>query len=897
MTNKTVHIISHTHWDREWYLPYETHHMLLVKVMDQLIETLENDPNYKSFHLDGQTIMLDDYLQVRPHMRDKIKQFVEEGRMHVGPWYILQDEFLTSSESNIRNLQYGLKDAKEWGNVSKVGYFPDSFGNMGQAPQILQQAGIKHAVFGRGVKPTGFNNTVIESDSFESPYSEMVWNSPDGSSVYGILFANWYCNGNEVPTNEAEAKPYWTQRLEGLEKYASSPHMLLMNGCDHQPIQQDLSKAIDLANDMYPEINFKHSNFNDYIEALTNTLPDDLTEVNGELRSQKTDGWGTLVNTASARMYLKQMNRKVETMLEQVAEPLATFAHLSGHQYDHDIFEYAWKTLMQNHPHDSICGCSVDEVHRENVSRFEKAEAVAKSIIDETSELIVKDINVSNIGKDYDQKIPFTVFNTSGHERSGVVSVVVDMKRQYFEDGVNRKALKEFPLGKQVVIDEANKKHFVEVEDLGITFGYDLPDDKFRQPYMTRQARITFNAKEIPALGYKTFALVKDEQAFDKTSLFINENEIENDNFNLKIEENGTYTVTDKETSRCYKNLGIYEDTGDIGSEYMYKQPNGEKPLTTENVKVKTNVIEDTPIRAVIELTHEWELPKEAEALLDEEQEEVIWFTERNAKRIEETVPFIIKTKLTIDKEDAGIAVTTSFNNVAKDHRLRVLFPTDISCQTHEVDSIFEVAERQIQPDKAWTNPDNSQHQQKFVSVINDTEGLAVANKGLNEYEILRDGHNTIAITLVRSVREMGDWGYFPTPEAQCQGDQTVEYKIYPFKGETDKLNVYQAAYQYQIPWTIKQVHNEEGNLKSSHSFLDWHADSLSLTSFKVSHDNDAVVSRWFNMSKTDETIEMKPNFDCKHQYVSNVLEEKVEKIEHERSSIKPYEIYTARFE
>src|SRR5699024_8490829 len=240
-----------------------------------------------------------------------------------------------------------------------------------------------------GVKPTGFNNTVIESDSFESPYSEMVWNSPDGSSVYGILFANWYCNGNEVPTNETEAKPYWTQRLEGLEKYASSPHMLLMNGCDHQPIQQDLSKAIDLANDMYPEINFKHSNFNDYIEALTNTLPDDLTEVNGELRSQKTDGWGTLVNTASARMYLKQMNRKVETMLEQVAEPLATFAHLSGHQYDHDIFEYAWKTLMQNHPHDSICGCSVDEVHRENVSRFEKAEAVAKSIIDETSELIV----------------------------------------------------------------------------------------------------------------------------------------------------------------------------------------------------------------------------------------------------------------------------------------------------------------------------------------------------------------------------------------------------------------------------------------------------------------------------------------------------------------------------
>ncbi|NAP00780.1 alpha-mannosidase, partial [Halomonas sp. MG34] len=210
---KHIHIISHTHWDREWYLPYEKHHVLLIKLMDRLLDTLEKDPEFKSFHLDGQTIILDDYLQVRPNRREKLEKYIREGRLHIGPWYILQDEFLTSSEANIRNLQYGMKDAIQWGGISKVGYFPDSFGNMGQGPQILSQAGINNAVFGRGVKPTGFNNMVSDAEQYESPYSEMLWRSPDGSSVLGILFANWYCNGNEVPVDEKQAKQYWEKHL------------------------------------------------------------------------------------------------------------------------------------------------------------------------------------------------------------------------------------------------------------------------------------------------------------------------------------------------------------------------------------------------------------------------------------------------------------------------------------------------------------------------------------------------------------------------------------------------------------------------------------------------------------------------------------------------------------
>src|SRR4029453_8436627 len=196
-SKRVVHFISHTHWDRKLYMPYEAHHVKLIETMDTLLDTFETDPQFRSFYLDGETVILDDYLQVYPEKRDQIQKLCDEGKLSLGPWYILQDEFLTSSEANVRNLQIGHRDAAMFGPISKLGYFPDSFGNMGQAAQLLRQAGIDIAVFGRGVKATGFNNRVEDSSDLESPYSELIWQAPDGSSVLGILFANWYNNGME----------------------------------------------------------------------------------------------------------------------------------------------------------------------------------------------------------------------------------------------------------------------------------------------------------------------------------------------------------------------------------------------------------------------------------------------------------------------------------------------------------------------------------------------------------------------------------------------------------------------------------------------------------------------------------------------------------------------------
>ncbi len=142
MTKKKVYIVSHSHWDREWYLPYEEHHMRLIELVDNVLDLIENDPEFNSFHLDGQTIILDDYLQVRPEKKEAVKKAVQAGKLKIGPFYILQDDFLISSESNVRNMLIGHLESQKWGAPVQLGYFPDTFGNMGQTPQMMQLANL-----------------------------------------------------------------------------------------------------------------------------------------------------------------------------------------------------------------------------------------------------------------------------------------------------------------------------------------------------------------------------------------------------------------------------------------------------------------------------------------------------------------------------------------------------------------------------------------------------------------------------------------------------------------------------------------------------------------------------------------------------------------------------------
>ena len=833
--------------------------------MDTLIETLENDKDYKSFHLDGQTILLEDYLQVRPENKDRLKKLIQDKRIYIGPWYILQDEFLTSSEANVRNLQIGHQMASEYGDVCKVGYFPDSFGNMGQAPQILKKAGIDTAVFGRGVKPTGFNNQVSESDTYESPYSEMYWQSEDGSSVLGILFANWYSNGIHVPVDEKEAKEYWNKKLADAKKFASTNHLLFMNGCDHQPVETGLSKAIKTAKKVYPDVEFVHSNFEDYIKDVKSELRQDLATITGELRSQQTDGWYTLANTASSRIYLKQMNAKCQMLFEKVAEPLATMAYKEGAKYPHHLFKYGWKLLMENHPHDSICGCSVDDVHREMYTRFEKAENVAKHIIDESIAYLKSKIDTTCFKNINENAVPFIITNTTADLRSGVVEMEIEVFKKYFKEAFFEdiiRDLKEMPLPKYKVVNAKGEELLCKIEELPNHFNFDLPKDRFREPYIAKRVKVTLEVCEIPSFGFECFALIPDEPTKTNESMVKDNNEIETPFYNIKFNKDGSFNLLDKSNNKTWTNLGIFEDCGDIGNEYIYFMPVGETPITTKGIDADIKIIEDEPFRVTVEVVHTMNVPKKANEVLDREIQDLVEFKRRKAQRVSELIEQKIVARYSFEKSNPVISIKTEFNNEALDHRIRALFETNLDTPYHYADSIFEVTRRDNKPDKAWQNPCNAQHQQSFVNVHTDKEGLTIANKGLCEYEILRDGKNTIAITIHRGTRELGDWGVFLTPEAQCLGKRCVEFAIIPHGADKDVFKSYKLAYQYQVDWATKELDIKSGDLNTKYQLLKTNHLEVAFSALKVSPDNKYIVTRWFNLDTENANLQIDTNMN-----------------------------------
>ncbi len=899
MRKKTVHIISHSHWDREWYMPFEKHRLKLIDLIDDCLELFEHSEGFKSFHLDGQCIVLDDYLEIKPEMKDLITKNIKEGKFHIGPWYILQDEFLTSGESNVRNLLVGIEEAKEYGGLARIGYFPDAFGNAGQMPQLLKQAGMEAVVFGRGVKPVGFNNSVEKTGDYESLYSEMQWNSPDGSGLLGVLFANWYNNGAEIPVEEEEAKVFWDNRLEDVIRYASTEHLLFMNGCDHQPVQKDLERAIATANRLYPDYEFVHSDFEHYVQCIKEAQDNNLSVVTGELTSQMTDGWTTLVNTTSSRNYIKQLNRENEVLLQNLSEPLAVFAAQSGKAYPHGVLKYAWKTLMQNHPHDSICGCSLDEVHREMEGRYHKSMQVAEELIKESMRYVGSDINT--IALEGQEAYPFTVFNTTGWSRNSVISVILDIERKYDQslneayDDMKALKIKQF-----VLVDNNGIEIPCRIEDAGVRFGYDLPEDKFRQPYMARSVKVSFEACEVPAMGYKVYTLVSKKTPVIQRETLVIPNGMENEYLKVTLNEDGTIDLLDKSSGKSYGHICYYEDTGDIGNEYIYRQPDGDKAIVSKDYSCTVELIEDEPYRAGYKVTQIINIPEAAAETLQEEIQSMTDVKIRRAQRNSRIVPLEITTYLSLEKHGRGVKVRTEFDNRMKDHRLRVIIPTGIEADYHFADSVFEIVDRPNKHYQGWTNPSGCEHQQCFAGIKDEKAGILAANYGLYEYEILPEQNNAIALTLLRAVGELGDWGVFLTPDAQVQRKCSVLFEIIPFDATDIESDPAAEAYQFQVPMLTSQISIQEGSLPLQYSYLEWEGKGIYLTGLKRMNGGDDTIIRWFNGSGRDSHLMLRTSKKFKY-YKSNVVEEHLEELTVEEEIIKlkvrPYEIVTIGME
>jgi alpha-mannosidase len=348
-------VVPHTHWDREWYLPFEQFRLRLGAVVDGVLDTLERDPSFTSFTLDGQMIVLEDYVEVRPENQGRLQALLDSGRLEVGPSYVLPDEILVGGEPLVRNLLLGRSVCRRFGvEPSGAGYLPDSFGHPAQLPQILAGFGIRTFLFSRGM-----------GDEIDDVGVIFRWRAGLAEVVACQLHPHYDNFARLTWYHDAEERVRGIVGQFGeLVRAAGDDEIVLANGSDHLPIEPELPQILDGLERTFGAA-FRIGRYDEHTPA-----PDALPVHEGELVGSRFQN--VLRGVNSARIYLKQANERAETRLLSIETVAGLRTLRENAPYPAADLRLAWRDLLRNHPHDSICGCSCDEVHRDMLVRYEQ---------------------------------------------------------------------------------------------------------------------------------------------------------------------------------------------------------------------------------------------------------------------------------------------------------------------------------------------------------------------------------------------------------------------------------------------------------------------------------------------------------------------------------------------
>jgi hypothetical protein len=371
--SRTVYVIPHCHWDREWYQPHELFRWRLVQMIDELLDHMEQHAEYSAFTLDGQTIVIRDYLELRPENEQRLRALISSGRIVIGPWWVQPDEFLPSGESHIRSFQRGIRAAEALGGCMSVGHCADQFGHIAQMPQIMRQLGLTSACLWRGVPD-------------DVPGWTFSWEAPDGTRIPVIYLRNSYSSGWRLPRDTDDLLDRVRRQERDLR---DGEPALLMNGTDHSRMQKDVPEILAAAAGR--GYDFRLATLAEFAHERMRGGIDEYVHP-GELRSP--DRSNVLSGVLSARHEIKRRDFEVSSALERFAEPLELLCHLHGGPDGLPALKHAWGLLLENSPHDSICGCSVDQTHREMFPRYDRAEQLAGQVARESMAHVLGKLDV-----------------------------------------------------------------------------------------------------------------------------------------------------------------------------------------------------------------------------------------------------------------------------------------------------------------------------------------------------------------------------------------------------------------------------------------------------------------------------------------------------------------------
>lgn len=819
-----VHITPHMHWDREWYFTTEASRILLVNNMEEILTRLEQDEEYKYYVLDGQTAVLEDYFAVVPDNRPRVKALVERGKLIIGPWYTQTDTTIVSGESIVRNLMYGMRDCMEFGEPMKIGYLPDSFGMSGQLPHIYNGFGITRTLFWRGC-----------SERHGTDKTEFLWQSADGSEVTAQVLPLGYAIGKYLPEDEAGLRKRLDTWLTLLENASVTKEILLPNGHDQMPLQQNIFAVMDTLRKMYPQRKFVMSRFEEVFEH-TEAHRDELATLKGEfidgkyMRVHRTIG--------STRMDIKIAHARIENKIVNILEPLAALAWMLGFEYHHGLLEKMWKEILKNHAHDSIGCCCSDKVHREIMARFALAEDMADNLTRFSMRKIVDNMPQSEADK-------LVMFNLMPWPREEVINTTLRLRASQFrlrDDKGNEipcfiRSAREIDPGliDRQIVHYGNYDPFMEFD---IQICQILPAMGYRTLYIEPQAP----EKRLPARA-KTDALL--ENAF----------------WQIDINDDGTLRLRDKESGLIYDRVLEIEEGSDDGDEYDYSPSREEWRLTSAHGQHHVEVIQEAwQSRAVIQ--HRIAVPAN--------------LVERSARL--RNGALAVEFEVTLSHNSRRVDVVARLDNQADDHRVRVLIPTPFMTQQVLSDTQFGSITRPVRDD-AMANWQEEGWKEAPVPVWNllnyavlqqERNGLALFTEGLREFEVVGEAEKAFALTLLRGVGVLGKEDLLlrpgrpsgikmAVPDSQLRGRLDCRFSLLSFSGSPENAGVAQQAKAWltpvqcynKIPWDAMKLNRAPFSTPDRYSLLTLSPTGCVMSAIKKAEDRDALILRLFNPSES----------------------------------------------
>ena len=770
MQKLKFYVISHTHWDREWYQTFQNYRYRLVRMMDNLIEGLEKDEEYKVFHLDGQTIVLNDYLEIRPENRERLTKLIQEGRIVIGPWYVMPDEFLISGEALIKNLQMGHKICAQYGvEPMKNGYVTDIFGHNSQFPQILNGFEIHSATLYRGIGD-------YEKDAF-------LWKSPDGSAVTtakleaersysNFYFAvRWPFEGREFDEKEVVEK--MRALADRARQMAATDAVLMMDGVDHCGMEPELPGLLELFAREIPDVEFIHGNIEEYFRAVEESC---LETIEGPLYHVADRGLNNQVlkNVLSSMVHLKQANDKCETYLTAVSEPLNAFCEMNQGRlksYLRDDYsmaprrnylDKAWEFLIQNHPHDSICGCSLTDVHRDNEYRFRQAGQMAEISARDCVNVIARNIRCEG-----DHQEAVLLYNPSQKPVKGTQVFELPVTRC---DWANRRFYdsKNQPMDVQVLSeeDETQPNHrllqliqFDALSRLTVAADIEIPAFGYTVIYCDNLQSV-FKPEE-KAYGYDVYYPPYRLQGGQMNG----HHRLDNGKLLVELNDRGLLDVTVKESGRVLKNLHLFENRSDIAEGWNWRPAAYDTIIFGDNCLTQFGVLSDGPYCTVWKLTYELKLPVRAAAD----------FKRRSSEEAVQTVT----TFVTVPKDSETIYFKTTLTNHTEHNRLRVLFPTESREDCFYTKTPFDFQKWDVahEDNTSRQELDTLVHPSQGVTRIGeDSEATALYSKGLYEVEAVENEERALALTLFRAAA--GETGTAHPEDIKMQRELTFEYAL-----------------------------------------------------------------------------------------------------------------------